>query len=92
MRRHEPDLNVDKYEFEKRELIQAGGDGDLVILELGVLDHELTPRQSPPVHVEASCWTRGFPVLWVRLACGRVHFSEVSDPGSMGHFVDLGEI
>ena len=29
---------------------------------------------------------------WALLAFGRVHFSEVSDTGSLGHFVDLDEI
>ena len=59
---------------------------------LETLDHELTGTAVPKSSVQTTSWDGGFPVPWVRLACGRVHFSEVSDPGSIGHFVDLGEI
>ena len=71
MRRHEPDLNVDKHELK---------------------EHELTGIAVPQCSVQTTSWDGGFSVPWVRLACGRVHFSEVSDMGSMRHFVDLGEI
>ena len=41
---------------------------------------------------ETAGWGPGFLVLWVPLGCVQVCFSEVSDPGPLGHFVDLVEI
>ena len=63
-----------------------------MILGLETLDHELTGTAVPKCSVQTTCWTAGFPVPWVRLACRKLHFSEISDPGSMRDFVDLGEI
>ena len=63
-----------------------------MILGLETLDHELTGTAVPKCSVQTTCWSPGFTVPWARLPCGKMHFSEVSDPGSMGHFVDFGEI